>query len=73
MENVFHEITKAFGALWNCRPRGNSLEIATPVPTSTEKYVTVFLTERNGKWIVSDGGMIQSGQYDCLLPSESQT
>ncbi len=73
MNDIFTEITRAFGALWHCRPRGDSLEIATPVPTSTEKYVTVFLTCREGKWIVSDGGMTRSGMYDHILPSDSQT
>lgn len=72
-KDIFLEIKESFGALWNCRPRGNSLEIATPVPTSTDKYVTVFLTMRDGKWIVSDGGMTGCGLYDTKLPEDSQT
>ena len=63
-KDIYYEITKAFGALWHCRPRGESLEISTPVPTSTSKFVTVFLTYRDDKWIVSDGGMTGKGMYD---------
>lgn len=74
MDNdIFYEIKNSYGELWNCRPRGNSLEIATPVPTSTDKYVTVFLTRRGEKWVVSDGGMVGVGMYDTLLPEGNQT
>lgn len=72
-KDIFFEIKESFGALWNCRPRGNSLEIATPIPTSTSKYVTVFLTLRDGKWIVSDGGMTGNGMYDTPIPEDRQT
>lgn len=71
-KDIFFEIKESFGALWNCRPRGNSLEIATPIPTSTSKYVTVFLTYRDGKWIVTDGGMTGAGMYDTMMQEDSK-
>src|SRR5690349_18316430 len=58
------EIVKSdFGALWNCRQRGNSLEIITPFSTTTQKFVSVFITYRDGAFVVSDGGWL-SGELD---------
>ncbi len=72
MKYIFKEITDAFGALWKCRPVGDSLEITTPFPTSTSMYVTVFLTKRDDAWIVSDGGWVCNEIYNCELPTEEK-
>src|SRR4051794_33762418 len=57
--NEFVEILrKDFGALRNCRPRGNSIEIITPFSTATQKFISVFITVRDGAFIVSDGGWL---------------
>lgn len=45
-----------FGALWNCQQRGNSLEIITPYLYPDDSFVSVFVTTRGDRLIVSDGG-----------------
>lgn len=68
MKTIFSEITYAFNSLWKCRQRGGSLEIITPFPTSTDMYISVFLTQRGDSWIVSDGGWMHGGMYNCEIP-----
>lgn len=68
MEELFEIIRSAFGALWKCRPRGSSLEVITPFATSTDMYVSVFISHRGDAWIVSDGGWMYDGVYDADMP-----
>lgn len=70
--DIIKDITNAFGSLWKCRPRGASIEIITPFPTSTDMYVSVFLTKRDDAWIVTDGGFIDKGTYGLELPSDDR-
>ena len=72
MEELFEIIKSAFGALWKCRPRGSSLEVITPFATSTDMYVSVFISRRGDAWIVSDGGWMYDGVYDVQLPYKDQ-
>nr|WP_296026443.1 hypothetical protein [uncultured Prevotella sp.] len=64
MEKIIDEIIQAFSSLWKFRKRGESLEIITPVPTSNDGFVSVFLTRRGNEYVVTDGGWIDSGLYD---------
>ena len=48
MRAIFENIKHAFGALWGFRARGESFEVITPFPTSTDMYVSVFITVRDG-------------------------
>lgn len=68
MNTIFSEITHAFNSLWKCRQRGESIEIITPFPTSSDMYVSVFLTQRGDAWVVSDGGWMCQGMYNCEIP-----
>ena len=45
-----------FGALWNCRERGATLEITTPYVYPDNSFVTIFVTKRGRRFIVSDAG-----------------
>src|SRR4051812_29758525 len=45
-----------FGSLWKCQARGNTIEIITPFSTTTQKFVSVFITAREEELVVSDGG-----------------
>jgi len=47
-----------FGALWGCRERGDSVELVTPFCTSSQKFVSVFISLREKAFIVSDGGWL---------------
>ncbi len=47
-----------FGSLWSCIKRGNTLEIITPYVYPNKEFVSVFITVRREKIIVSDGGAL---------------
>src|ERR1700730_442861 len=63
-ESIYKDILVSFGSLWNYKERDKSLEIITPYATTSRKFISVFLTERDGEYIVSDGGWISEGLYD---------
>ena len=51
-------LKRDFGSLWQCRDRGTSIEIVTPFSTSTQKFISVFITKRDGEFVVTDGGWL---------------
>jgi hypothetical protein len=63
-ESIYKELVDSFGDLWKYKERGKSLEIITPYATTSHKFISIFLTERDGLYIVSDGGWISEGIYD---------
>lgn len=63
-QNIYKEIVSSFGELWKVKDRGNSLEIITPFATTSQKFVSLFLTEKEKEYIISDGGWITEGLYD---------
>jgi hypothetical protein len=62
--NIFQEIKSSFGNLWNTKQRGNSLEIITPFATTSHKFISLFLSFKEGEYIISDGGWIHLGVYE---------
>jgi hypothetical protein len=62
--DIFQNIQSSFGSLWKFKERGNSLEIITPYATTSAKFVSVFLSEKDGEYIISDGGWINDRIYD---------
>ena len=62
-ESLFHDISRDYASLWDFKLRGATLEIITPHSTISSKFVSVFLTERNHEFIISDGGYLQTGDY----------
>jgi hypothetical protein len=66
---VIEHLKRDFGALWQCRPRGNSLEIITPFSTATQEFVSVFITVRDGQLIVSDGGWLINEHLSRAMPA----
>lgn len=65
MEKVFEIITSSFQSLWKFKDYGNTLEIVTPIATTNDMFVSVFITKRNNDYIATDGGWIDSGMYEC--------
>lgn len=57
-EHMLRLLSSDFALLWNCRPRGNTLEIITPFSTITQQFVSVFITIRDNEYVVSDGGWV---------------
>lgn len=73
MQELFESIKKAYDSLWKVRVLGESLEIVTPMVTVNDYFVTVFVTKRGGDYIVTDGGWISAGNYDCEVDISQKT
>lgn len=43
---------------------GDLLEVITPLVTLNDEYVSVFVAERNGEYVVTDGGWILDDMYN---------
>ncbi|MDR6194904.1 hypothetical protein [Siphonobacter sp. SORGH_AS_0500] len=65
-------IKNELNALWDCRSRGKTIELWTPFTTLTNKFITIFITERNGDLIVTDGAYFFLGDYE-VEPSADDT
>ena len=65
-EQLFRDIKTDFNSLWSFNLRGETLEILTPFSTMTGNIISVFLTMREDRFIVSDGQrLVQSiSQYN---------
>ena len=61
--DILPALKQDFGSLWQCQPRGESIEIITPFSTTTQKFISVFVTQRSEQWIVSDGGWLCEESY----------
>lgn len=64
MDELIRDIITTFSSLWQVKRLGESYEIITPVSTSNNMFVSVFLTQRGNEYIVTDAGWIDSGAYD---------
>jgi hypothetical protein len=60
---LFGEIKDTFCSLWKYKVRGETIEIITPYTTPNAKFVSVFITQRNDSYIVTDGGWLLGGEY----------
>ena len=64
MKDLLNDIITAYSSLWSFKKRGNSIEIVTPVSTTNDVFVSVFLIMRGDEYVVTDGGWIDAGVYD---------
>jgi hypothetical protein len=62
-EDLFREVARDYAGMWDFKFRGATLEIVTPHSTISDKFVSVFLTERDNMFIVSDGGYLHTSEY----------
>lgn len=73
LEKIVVEIQNNFDQLWSTKLRGSdTIEIITPYSTTTSKFVSLFLTIRESKFIVSDGGLLNSEAYESVIDYENQ-
>lgn len=67
MENnlidIFSSVKNDFCNLVNYKLRGNTIEIVTGVPTMNGHLVSVFISNDNGIYCISDGGWIDKKYY----------
>ena len=72
-EKLYYNILQAFDSLWSFKVLdSNTIEIITPYSTTTSKFVSLFLTKRRDKYVVSDGGLLSSESYDTTVDYENQ-
>lgn len=64
IDAILSDIKNSFSGIWRTKQRGKSLEIITPYATTNNRFVSVFLILRDGNYIITDGGWINSGMYD---------
>lgn len=65
MDDLFNSIIETYNSLWHVKVLGESLEIVTPMVTTNDIFVSVFVTRRGEDYVVTDGGWISAGYYDC--------
>jgi len=64
---IFEGLKSSFNALWQYKVRGNSIEVITPYSTTNDMFISVFITERDNEFIVSDGGWLSDGTYETMI------
>jgi hypothetical protein len=64
---VFDDLKNSFGALWNYNLRGDTIEVITPYSTTNDMFISVFINERNGEFIASDGGWLYDDAYNTSI------
>lgn len=67
MNTFLEEIIKEYSSLWKFKERGNCIEIITPMVTTTDMFVSVYLTLRGSEYIITDGGQMVTGMYDVTF------
>ncbi|MCM4162163.1 MULTISPECIES: hypothetical protein [unclassified Arenibacter] len=73
LEKIAINVRESFDQLWSFKLRGkDTIEISTPYSTTTSKFVSIYVTERGGKYIVSDGGLLNSEAYESEIDYENQ-
>ena len=66
-QEIYSDITNSFGALWQYKERGNTLEIITPFATTNNRFISVFIKQQGNEFIISDGGWIENFEYEIPL------
>ncbi|MGQ3678885.1 hypothetical protein [Tenacibaculum discolor] len=73
LQKIALNVRNSFDQLWSLKLRGtDTIEISTPYSTTTSKFVSIYVTERNGKFIITDGGLLNSEAYESAIDYENQ-
>lgn len=72
MQELFDSIKEVYNSLWHVKVLGDSLEIVTPMVATNEAFVSVFITKRGDDYIVTDGGWISAGYYECDIAEQGK-
>ena len=68
--DILKNIVEVYSRLWSFRERGDTVEIITPCSTTNDSFVSVFLTQRENEFIITDGGWISEKYYNVLIDLE---
>lgn len=69
---LFEEIKANFCSLNSFKIRGEIIEIITPFSTLNDKFVSLFIKEQNGGFVVTDGGWIDKNTYENPIYDTSE-
>lgn len=68
---IVKDTIKSFTSLWKVHKRGESIEIVTPTATINNYFISVFVTLRGDRIIVTDGGFVDCGDYESDEPDSA--
>lgn len=68
---IYQIIKSDFCELFNYKIRGTTLEVMTSVSTITDRYVSVFISQKENQYFVSDGSWVHSGMYSDYFLDEN--
>lgn len=73
MKEVFEEIISAFQSLWSVKYHGETtIEISTPIATTTDMFVSVFVTRRGSEFVVTDGAWLYEEVYNDVIHTDTK-
>lgn len=72
MEDIVKLIIASFSSLWKVKIYSKTIEIITPSFTTNDCFVSVFLTERDGYYIITDGGWISDNYYNNFFDNDDE-
>ena len=58
VEGLYAEIRSDFDSLWSIKNRNATVEFITPYTTLGDDAISVFVTQRDNGYVVSDGGRL---------------
>lgn len=71
-KQTYEIIKQDFCHLFQFKAHGETLELITPLVTITDKFVSVFVTQRGDKLIITDGGWVHNNIYENPLEPEDK-
>jgi hypothetical protein len=71
--DTFSSAKEIFCNLWKYKLRGETLEIITPFTTPNQKFVSVFVTQKNEAFVITDGGWLHAGEYSSENEIDSKS
>jgi len=69
---IYKNIKSAFCGLIDYKERGDTIEVITPFSTLNNKFISIFITNQNGKYIISDGGWIEKEFYSSVIDDDAE-
>lgn len=65
MKDLFKHIVDTYQSLWHIKDYGSTIEITTPMVTTNDMFVTIFITKRGNDYVATDGAWLHAGFYEC--------